>query len=152
MNRTSHSADWTLPILNGNKKRSSFWWPSRSRKEAGDPSTRPAIQLRKITQLQTKYQDSLLKQIKATTKLIFSSTSLFRMTLVSLANYVLRWCYTWRFATTIFSATQRCNIGATLFQLAAARFIAALCCTKNRRCESSRVTSPLARATRSSPM
>ena len=27
---------------------------------------------------------------------------------------LLRWCYTRRFATTIFSATQRCNVGTTL--------------------------------------
>ena len=29
----------------------------------------------------------------------------------------IRWCYTRRFATTIFSATQRCNIIATLFRM-----------------------------------
>ena len=29
----------------------------------------------------------------------------------------LRWCYTRRFATTIFSATQRCSIVATLFRM-----------------------------------
>ena len=30
---------------------------------------------------------------------------------------ILRWCYLKRFATTIFSATQRCNIVATLFRV-----------------------------------
>ena len=34
----------------------------------------------------------------------------------------LRWCYMGRFATTIFSATQRCNIVATLFRIAPASF------------------------------
>ena len=48
-----------------------------------------------------------------------------------------------RFATTIFSATQRCNIVATLFRIVATLFhIATLCCAKNRRCESFRVTPP----------
>ena len=34
----------------------------------------------------------------------------------------LRWCYTRRFATTIFSATQRCNIVATLFRMVTTLF------------------------------
>ena len=54
----------------------------------------------------------------------------------------LRWCYTRRFATTIFSATKRCNIVATLFGQHCSN-IATLSCAKNRRCESYRVTSPL---------
>ena len=32
-------------------------------------------------------------------------------------NRPLRWCYTRQFATTIFSATQRCKIVATLFRI-----------------------------------
>ena len=48
------------------------------------------------------------------------------------------------FATTVFSATQRCNIVATLFQMVATLSnIATLCCAKNRGCELSCVTSPL---------
>ena len=51
-------------------------------------------------------------------------------------THVLRWCYTRRFATTIFSATRRCNIvsknGYNIVPT-------------NRRCESSRVTSSLGR-------
>ena len=91
-----------------------------------------------------------------------------------------RRCQTRRFATTIFSATQRCNIVSTLFRMVTTLFrncsaglcyktslrivscnitlrwlqhcfewlkhgfsIATLCCAKNRRCELSRVTSPL---------
>ena len=34
----------------------------------------------------------------------------------------LRWCYTRRFAKTIFSATQRCNIVATLFRIVTTLF------------------------------
>ena len=34
----------------------------------------------------------------------------------------LRWCYTRRFAMTIFSATQRCNIVATLFRIVTTLF------------------------------
>ena len=52
----------------------------------------------------------------------------------------LKRCYTRRFATTTFSATQRCNIVGTLFLA-----VATLCCAKNRSYESSRVTSPLNR-------
>ena len=49
-----------------------------------------------------------------------------------------------RFATTIFSATQHYNIVATLFRTAAILFQHCNACSaKNRRCESSRVTSPL---------
>ena len=56
----------------------------------------------------------------------------------------LRWCYTRRFATTIFSATKRCNIVRhCLEQLQHCSNIATLSCAKNRRCESYRVTSPL---------
>ena len=47
---------------------------------------------------------------------------------------VLRWSYTRRFATTIFSAT-------TALQYCCD--IVSMCCTKSRRCESSHVTSPL---------
>ena len=56
----------------------------------------------------------------------------------------LRWCYTGRFAMTIFSATQQYNIVATLFWMIATLFQhchAVL--PQNRRCESSHVTSPL---------
>ena len=35
---------------------------------------------------------------------------------------LLRWCYTRRFATAIFRATQRCNIVATLFRIVTALF------------------------------
>ena len=56
----------------------------------------------------------------------------------------LRWCYTRRFETTIFSATQRCNIAVSLFRMVKhCSSIATLCCAKNSRCESSRVISPL---------
>ena len=49
-----------------------------------------------------------------------------------------------RFATTIFSATQRCNVGTMLEPFEKCRNnVATLCCAKNRRCESSRVTPPL---------
>ena len=51
----------------------------------------------------------------------------------------LRWCYTKRFATTIFSATQRwASIAGTMLWP-----IETLCCPKNRRCDSFRVTSLL---------
>ena len=56
------------------------------------------------------------------------------------------WCYTWRFATTIFSATQRCNVWTTLqlFEtMSHWQHVATLCCAKNRRCDSSFVKSPL---------
>ena len=43
---------------------------------------------------------------------------------------------------TIFSTTQHCNIVATLFDGCNSSNIATLCCTKNRHCESSLVTSP----------
>ena len=36
--------------------------------------------------------------------------------------FLLRWCYTRRFATTIFSATQRCFIVAILFRMVATLF------------------------------
>ena len=56
------------------------------------------------------------------------------------------WCYTWRFATTIFSATQRCNVW-TMLQLFETmshwQHVATLCYAKNRRCDLSFVTSPL---------
>ena len=43
-----------------------------------------------------------------------------------------------------FSATQRCNVGTMLSHLKQRRNnVAAPCCAKNRRCESSRLTSPL---------
>ena len=41
------------------------------------------------------------------------------------------WCYTGRFATTIFSSTQRCNVAIIRND------VATLCCAKNRGCESS---------------
>ena len=55
--------------------------------------------------------------------------------------------YTGRFATTSFSTTQRCNIVATLIQMVATWFQHCndVWRKKNRCCESSRVTSPLAR-------
>ena len=58
---------------------------------------------------------------------------------------ILRWCYTGRFARTISSATQRYNIVVTnCFKwLQYCSNIWALCYAKNRRCLSSRVTSPL---------
>ena len=45
-----------------------------------------------------------------------------------------------RFATTIFSATQGCKVGT---MLTTQNNVATLCCAKNRRFESSCVTSPL---------
>ena len=54
-----------------------------------------------------------------------------------------RWCYIGRFATTVFSATQRCNVGSTLQLLECRNNVATLYCTKNRRRKSSRVASPL---------
>ena len=36
--------------------------------------------------------------------------------LISCLISPLRWCYTGRFAATIFSATQRCNVGTMLYQ------------------------------------
>ena len=57
-----------------------------------------------------------------------------------------RLCHTGRFATTILSSTQCCNVG-TVFQpfetISQPYNVATLCCAKNRRCESSRVTSSL---------
>ena len=56
----------------------------------------------------------------------------------------IRWRYTRRFATTILSATQYCNIvGHCVEWLQHCSNIATLCCANNRRCESSRVTLPL---------
>ena len=47
---------------------------------------------------------------------------------------------------TIFSATQRCNVETMLSLLETmSHDVATLCCATNRRCESSRVTSPLVR-------
>ena len=54
---------------------------------------------------------------------------------------VLRWCYMGRFATTIFSVTQRCNVGTMLFTIR--DNVATVCWAKNRCCESSRVTTLL---------
>ena len=51
----------------------------------------------------------------------------------------LRWCYTGRFATTIFSAKQLCNIIGTLFQRVVTLFQQA----ENRRFESFRVLTSL---------
>ena len=55
-------------------------------------------------------------------------------------------CHTGRFASTILSSTQCCNVG-TVFQpfetISQHYNVATLCCAKNRRCESSRVTSSL---------
>ena len=50
-----------------------------------------------------------------------------------------------RFAKAIFRAKQRCNIVPTLFRMVTTDCsnFATLCCAKNRRCESCRVTSPL---------
>ena len=46
--------------------------------------------------------------------------------------------YTRRFVTTIFNATQRYSIVATLFRMVATLFkTATLCCDENRRCKSS---------------
>ena len=55
-----------------------------------------------------------------------------------------RWCYTRRFATTIFSAMQRGKIAATLFRMVTTYCsnTPVLCCAENCCCESSRVTSP----------
>ena len=53
--------------------------------------------------------------------------------------------YTGRFTTTIFTATQRCNIVATLFRIVPTLFqhcsnIATMCCAENRRCGSCNIT------------
>ena len=59
-------------------------------------------------------------------------------------NSFLRWCYTRRFATTIFSAKQLATLLQHCFEWLQDCFnIAKLCCAKTHRCESSRVTSPL---------
>ena len=57
-----------------------------------------------------------------------------------------RLCYTGRFATTILSSTQCCNVGTMLqpFETISQPYnVATLCCAKNRLIESSRVTSSL---------
>ena len=55
-------------------------------------------------------------------------------------------CHTGRFAPTILSSTQCCNVG-TVFQpfetISQHYNVATVCCAKNRRCEPSRVTSSL---------
>ena len=61
--------------------------------------------------------------------------------------FASRWCYMGRFANTIYSATQRHSI-AMLQQCCnhskqCRNNVVMLCCAKNRRCESSSVTSPL---------
>ena len=51
---------------------------------------------------------------------------------------------TGRVTTTIFSATERCNVGTMTccnYSNQCRNNVATLCCAKNRRCESSRVTS-----------
>ena len=57
--------------------------------------------------------------------------------------FLLRWCYTGRFATAMFCATPRCNVG-TLLQRPDSKQccnnVEMICCLKNRRCKSSRVT------------
>ena len=53
LNRTSYSRDYTLPILE--KKRNKFLMTLQvPYNENGDPSTRPATQINKITQLLTQ--------------------------------------------------------------------------------------------------
>ena len=55
-----------------------------------------------------------------------------------------RRCHTGRFATTIFNATHLATLSRHYFEwLQHSCNIATLCCAKNRRCESSLVTSPL---------
>ena len=56
----------------------------------------------------------------------------------------LRWRYTGRFATSIFCATQRSNVGRGCKHSEQCRNnVETICCVKNRRCKLSRVTSPL---------
>ena len=57
----------------------------------------------------------------------------------------LRWYYTRLFAKTTFSATQRCIMLQQCFNYSkqCRNNVATLCWAKNRRCESSRETSPL---------
>ena len=57
-----------------------------------------------------------------------------------------RLCYTGRLATTILNSTRCCNVGTMLqpFETISQPYnVATLCCAKNLRCESSRVTSSL---------
>ena len=62
-------------------------------------------------------------------------------------HVALRWCYTGRFASTILAQQsvamlqQCCN-----YSKQCRNSVATLCCAKNRRCESSRVISPLYRS------
>ena len=60
-----------------------------------------------------------------------------------LRKRLLRWCYTGRFATTIFSTTECYNVGTMLqpLETMSQQCFATLCCAKNCRCESSRATS-----------
>ena len=82
-----------------------------------------------------------------------SSTVLFLMIITQATlHWPLRWCYTRRFATMIFSVTQHCNIVSTWFEMVTTLFqhglewlqhcfnSATLRSPKNRRSESSRVT------------
>ena len=65
------------------------------------------------------------------------------MHLLRFYSRILRWCYTGRFATTSFSAAPRRNLEQCCNHLKQCRNnVATLCCAKNRRCESSRATSP----------
>ena len=87
--------------------------------------------------LLTRYSEPVL--------VLFSDYSRHKVRLLRFYNYsrILRWCYTGRFATTSFSATQRRNLEQCCNHLKQCRNnVATLCCAKNRRCESSRATSP----------
>ena len=56
-------------------------------------------------------------------KILSSATSLLEWCFRSRRRRCcLRWCYTWRFAMMIFSATQHCNIVATLFRIVTTLF------------------------------
>ena len=108
--------------------------------------TEPCKFLLQIAVLLAVQQLVLFFRVPCKRKVIRASSCLFRQNFVrTRVDGVLRWCYTRRFATTIFSAAQRCNIVATFsFEwLQHCSNIATLCCAKNRRFESSRVTSPL---------
>ena len=70
-------------------------------------SSLPVYVLHKTRRSRAKTAKKWTKKRDARTKLLFC---------------LLRWCYTRRFVTTIFSATQRCNIVAILFPIVTTLF------------------------------
>ena len=83
--------------------------------------------------LLTRYSEPVL--------VLFSDYSRHKVHLLRFYNYSR--IYTGRFATTSFSATPRRNLEQCCYHLnQCSNNVATLCCAKNRRCESSRATSP----------